>query len=78
MSDSNTSDIQHKVAQTRAQLESTLDEIEDRLNVPKQVGIAAGRARASYEADPVPWIAGVGAAIAVVGGIVAWAIVSRD
>ncbi|MEY2847607.1 MAG: hypothetical protein RI885_272 [Actinomycetota bacterium] len=72
-----TADIQSKVAQTRAQLENTLDEIEDKLNVPKQLGIAAKRARAAYENDPAPWIAGVGAAVAVVGGIVVWAVTAR-
>lgn len=72
-----TADIQSKVAQTRAQLESTLDEIEDKLNVPKQLGLAAKRARANYESDPVPWIAAVGAAAAVVGGIVVLAVASR-
>lgn len=79
MSDSmTTSDIQNKVAQTRAQLESTLDAIDDKLNVPKQIGILAKKAQASYEEDPVPWIVGVTAAVAVVGGLVAWALLARD
>ena len=79
MSDSmTTSDIQNKVAQTRAQLESTLDAIDDKLNVPKQIGILAKKAQASYEEDPVPWIVGVAAAVAVVGGLAAWALLARD
>jgi ElaB/YqjD/DUF883 family membrane-anchored ribosome-binding protein len=79
MTDSrSTSDIQSKVAQTRAQLESTLDEIEDKLNVPKQAGIFAEKAQASYEENPVPWVAGVTAAVAIVGGLIAWAVLSRD
>lgn len=73
-----TSDIQNKVAQTRAQLESTLDEIEDKLNVPKQVGIFANRAKESYETDPTPWVAGIVTAVAIVGGLVALAVVRRD
>lgn len=79
MSDStSTSDIQAKVAETRRQLESTLDAIEDKLNVPKQLGEFAKRAQANYEKDPVPWIAGATAAVAVVGGLVTWAILSKD
>ncbi|MBC7724139.1 MAG: DUF3618 domain-containing protein [Burkholderiaceae bacterium] len=79
MSDSSkTSEIQDRVAQTRAQLESTLDQIEDKLNVPKQAGILLRRARESYEANPAPWMIGVAAAVAVVGGAIALAVVSRD
>lgn len=73
-----TSDIQNKVAQTRAQLESTLDEIEDKLNVPKQLGILAKKAQASYEDNPVPWVAAGAAAVAAIGGLIAWAVLSRD
>lgn len=78
MSDSNTSDIQARVAETRAQLESTLDAIEDKLNVPKQLGEFAEKAKARYDQDPVPWIAGAAVAVAVVGSLVAWAILSKD
>ena len=34
-------DLADRVAATRAQLFDTLDAIEDKLNVPKQIGIAA-------------------------------------
>lgn len=79
MSDSTrTSDIQDRVAQTRAQLESTLDQIEDRLNVPKRVGSLLSRIRRNYEVNPTPWIAGVATAVAVVGAIVAVAVTNRD
>ena len=73
-----TSDIQNKVAQTRAKIEQTLDEIEDKLIVPKQLGILAKKALLAYENDPVPWVAAGTAAIAVVGGLIAWAVLSRD
>ncbi|HEV7956938.1 MAG: hypothetical protein JWL94_1045 [Microbacteriaceae bacterium] len=73
-----TSDIQNRIAQTRAQLESTLDEIEDKLNVPKQLGILARRAQSKYEENPVPWVAGAATAVAVVAGIVALAVAKRD
>lgn len=79
MSDSSsTSDIQETVARTRAQLESTLDEIEDRLNVPKQVGILAGKARDNYDENPVPWLAAAAGALVAIAGIVIWAVSSRD
>lgn len=72
-----TSDIQDKVAATRAQLEDTLDQIEDKLNVPKQAGLLVDRLRARFEENPVPWIAGAAGAVAVVGGIIVAAAVSR-
>ena len=71
-------DIKSQVAATRANLETTLDEIEDKLNVPKQVGALTKRAQASYERNPTPWIVGAtGVAITVIG-LVAWAIFSGD
>lgn len=66
------------IASTRAQLEETLDAIEDKLNVPKQLGKAGRRIKASYEQNPVPWIIGATAAVIVVGGLVAWAIFGDD
>ncbi len=70
--------IEDRVAATRANLESTLDAIEDKLNVPKRVNELATKAKASYDKNPLPWIIGaVGAAVAV-AGLVAWAILSDD
>jgi len=65
-------------ATARAELEEALDAIEDKLNVPKQVGILATRARNSWETNPVPWIIGATAAVIVVGGIIAWAVLGED
>jgi hypothetical protein len=74
----NEDDIQSQVARTRANLESTLDAIEDKFNVPKRVSELTKRAQASWESNPTPWIVGAtGVAIAVLG-IVAWAIFSGD
>jgi hypothetical protein len=71
-------DIQSQVARSRANLESTLDELEDKFNVPKRVGALTKKAQASYESNPTPWIVGAtGVAIAIIG-IVAWAIFSGD
>ncbi|MCU1422444.1 MAG: hypothetical protein JWN36_2095 [Microbacteriaceae bacterium] len=72
------SDIESRVAGTRADLEATLDAIEDKLNVPKRLGELTTRARASYEANPIPWIIGATVAAIAVAGIVAWAILSDD
>ena len=36
------------------------------------------KAKASYEANPVPWIVGAVGAAVVVAGLVAWAILSDD
>jgi hypothetical protein len=71
-------DIQAQVARTRANLETTLDAIEDKLNVPKRVGELTKRAQASWETNRTPWIVGAtGVAIAVLG-VIAWAIFSGD
>ena len=75
---SNDDDIQSQVERARANLETTLDEIEDKFNVPKRVGELSKRAQASYQSNPTPWIVGAtGVAIAVLG-IIAWAIFSGD
>ncbi|MES2170351.1 MAG: DUF3618 domain-containing protein [Actinomycetota bacterium] len=63
---------------TRAQLEATLDAIEDKLNVPKQVGRLRSKAMSSYHSNPIPWIVGATAAVIAIGGIIAWAVLSSD
>jgi hypothetical protein len=74
----NEDDIETRVARTRANLESTLDAIEDKFNVPKRASELTSRAKASYESNPTPWIVGAtGVAIAVLG-VIAWAIFSGD
>lgn len=67
-----------RTASARAELEETLDAIEDKLNVPKQMGILGERARDSWERNPVPWIIGATAAVIVVGGMIAWAVFGDD
>ncbi len=74
----NEDDIQSQVARTRSNLETTLDAIEDKFNVPTRVGELSKRAQSSWESNPTPWIVGAtGVAIAVLG-IIAWAIFSGD
>lgn len=70
--------IETRVSAARTELESALNEIEDRLNVPKQLNRLSRRARAAYKANPLPWIVGATGAIIVIGGLVAWAILSDD
>jgi hypothetical protein len=62
--------IADRVATTRAQLFDTLDAIEDKFNVPKQLGIAASEVKRGVDENPVPYLAGLAAGVAVVGGIV--------
>ena len=72
------SDVPSKVETARADLEATLDAIEDKLNVPQRFSELTDTVKASYEKNPLPWIiGGIAAAVAVVG-IVAWAILSDD
>ncbi|MBC7518487.1 MAG: DUF3618 domain-containing protein [Microbacteriaceae bacterium] len=79
MSDeTSTSEIQQRVAKTRAQLEETLDAIEDKLNVPKQLLIAARRLRAKFEDDPLPWIAATAGVVVLAGAVVIGSVARRD
>lgn len=62
----------------RDQLASTLDAIDDKLNVPKRVTELGEKAASAYRRNPVPWLVG-GVAVAVIAvGLVAWAIFSDD
>lgn len=70
--------IEDRVAAARAGLAETLEAIDDKLNVPKQVNELAAKAKSSYEANPIPWIVGAVGAAVVVAGIVAWAVLSGD
>ena len=70
--------IEDKIAAQRAHLESTLDAIEDKLNVKRQFGRYTDKAKIAYEENPVPWIVGATAVAISVVGIVAWAIFSDD
>ncbi|GAB3040081.1 hypothetical protein GCM10027052_21010 [Parafrigoribacterium mesophilum] len=71
-------DPDNRVTTLRAELEDTLDAIEDKLNVPKQMGRLKARATASYEDRPVPWIIGATAVVILAGGLVAWALFGKD
>jgi hypothetical protein len=68
----------NRVATLRGELEETLDAIEDKLNVPKQLGRLKARAQVSYEERPVPWIVGATAVVIIAGGLVAWALFGKD
>ena len=72
------SDIESRIAGTRADLDATLDAIEDKLNLPKQFGELTRKAKASYAANPIPWIIAASAATATIVGLIAWAIFSDD
>ena len=67
-----------KIQAARAELEDTLEAIEDKLNVPKQVGELVDKAKASYESNPVPWIIGAVVGAVAVAGLLAWAVLSDD
>jgi hypothetical protein len=70
--------IETKIVTSRAELESTLDAIEDKLNVPKQASRLKAWAQKSYDANPLPWKAGATAAVVLVAGLVAWALLTDD
>ena len=72
------SDTTDRVTSARADLEATLDAIEDKLNVPKRFGELTDMAKASFEKNRLPWIVGAAAAAVAVVGVVAWALLSGD
>ena len=67
-----------RIKAARAELEDTLDAIEDKLNVPKQASALAEKAKSSYDENPVPWIIGGVIAAVAVAAAVAWAVLSDD
>ena len=73
-----TDNANDKIEQARAELERTLDAIEDKFNVGKRVDEVATRVRSSYESNPLPWIIGAAAAAVSVVAVIAWAILSDD
>jgi hypothetical protein len=70
--------IDTRISQARAELEHTLEAIEDKLNVPKQVGELTTRVRESYQRNPLPWIIGAVTAAVAVAAVIAWAVLSDD
>ena len=72
------SPVETRIAATRAELERTLDAIEDKLNVPKKVRGLVDKAKTSYDENPIPWVIGAVAAAVTVAGVIAWAVLSDD
>lgn len=70
-------DARSAAADARERLADTLDQIEDRVNIPKKVGQLSKQASESYAENPVPFIAGAAVAAAAVIGLIAWAIIGR-
>jgi ElaB/YqjD/DUF883 family membrane-anchored ribosome-binding protein len=62
----------------RARLQATLDELEERLDVKKRTTEVTERAKESYNDNPIPFYVVAGAVVAVVGGLVAWALFTND
>lgn len=66
---SNAEEIQAAVDRTRADLAATLNELEDKLNIPKQLGVKAHEAKVSFSREPKPWLIGAAAVAVAIGGI---------
>lgn len=62
----------------RSELRETLDDIDDKFNVPKQIGAAKLRAQESWQENPIPWIIGSVAAVIVIGGLIAWSLLNDE
>lgn len=73
-----TTDAKAAAAKARAELATTLDGIEDKLNVPKRAQELSRKAADSYQKDPIPWIVGAAAIAVTAIGLIAWAIFSDD
>jgi hypothetical protein len=72
------SGIAAQVAAKRGELETALDELEDKFNVPKQAKRLGDWAMDSYDENPVPWIVTAAAVAVGVVSLIAWAIFSGD
>jgi len=75
---STTDDAKSAAAQARADLATTLDGIEDKLNVPKRAKELSDKAMDSYRENPIPWIIGAAAVAVTAIGLIAWAIFGDD
>lgn len=70
-----TDSIDARVERARAELETTLNELEDKFNVPKRVQACSTKARASMRRDPMAWVAAASSAAVIIGGAIAAAII---
>ena len=73
----NTDDAKDAAADARQRLADTLDQIEDRVNLPKKVGRWTKQASESYSKNPVPFLVGGGVAAVGLIGLVIRGIASR-
>lgn len=75
---SNRQQIAADIEAKRAQLATSIGELENKLDFQKQRKIAGERIAASYQGNPVPWWIGVGLVGVVVVSTVAWAVFGDD
>ena len=75
---SSTDDAKAAAAKAREDLARTLDQIEDKVNVPKRVGELSKRAQVAYDKNPLPFVVGGAAIAAGVVALIVRAIVSDD
>lgn len=75
---SNRQQIAADIEAKRAQLATSIGELENKLDFQKQRKIASERIAASYQGNPVPWWIGVGLVGVVVVSTVAWAVFGDD
>lgn len=71
-------DVNARIAGARAELEQTLDAIEEKFNIPQRFDELTTRAKESFDRNPLPWIIGAVAGAIAVASVVAWAILSDD
>jgi hypothetical protein len=64
-----TDEAKAAAADARERLAQTLDQIEDKVNIPRRIGELSK----SAQENPVPVLAAVGAAVLAIGGIIALA-----
>lgn len=72
-----TDDAKEVAADARQKLADTLDQIEDRVNIPKKLGRWSKYASDSYEKNPIPFLVGGAAAVVSVIGLAIWGLASR-
>ena len=70
---SSTEDAKAAAADARDRLAKTLDQIEDRVNIPRRIGELSK----SAQENPVPVLVAVGAAVVAIGGLIAIGVARR-
>jgi hypothetical protein len=70
--------IAAEIAVRREQFQKSVSELENKLDLSKQRTILSERVTGSFQANPVPWLVGLGILGVIVVSSIAWAVFGDD